>query len=118
MQFPEQLKYTKEHEWLAVDGDAARIGITDYAQDALGDVVYVQLPEVGATVTANGKSLDLNVPGPLKVTSSSITLFGAAFVFGPNELWLTHGKVTFAPGALDPTAWIGHITDLCDVLGF
>lgn len=53
MQFPEQLKYTKEHEWLAIDGDTAKVGITDYAQDALGDVVYVQLPEVGATVTAN-----------------------------------------------------------------
>jgi hypothetical protein len=71
-----------------------------------------------ATVTANGTSLDLNIPGPLKVTSTSITLFGAALVFGPNELWLTHGKVTFAQGALDPSAWVGHITDLCEVLGF
>jgi glycine cleavage system H protein len=53
VQFPEQLRYTKEHEWLAVDGDTAKVGITDYAQDALGDVVYVQLPEVGATVAAN-----------------------------------------------------------------
>jgi len=50
--FPEALRYSKEHEWLAVDGSRARVGITDFAQDALGDVVYVQLPEVGATVTA------------------------------------------------------------------
>ena len=52
MNFPEDLRYTKEHEWVAIDGDRARVGITDYAQDALGDVVYVQLPEVGAAVTA------------------------------------------------------------------
>ena len=52
MEFPEQLRYSKEHEWVAVDGDRARVGITDYAQDALGDVVFVQLPEVGATVNA------------------------------------------------------------------
>ena len=52
MNYPEQLRYTAEHEWVAVDGQRARIGITDFAQDALGDVVYVQLPEVGATVAA------------------------------------------------------------------
>ena len=52
MNFPDDLRYTQEHEWLRVDGTTARVGITDYAQDALGDVVYVDLPEVGATVAA------------------------------------------------------------------
>jgi glycine cleavage system H protein len=52
MEFPGELRYTKEHEWVAADGNRARIGITDYAQDALGDIVYVQPPEVGRTVTA------------------------------------------------------------------
>jgi glycine cleavage system H protein len=52
MEFPDHLRYTKEHEWVAVDGNRARVGITDYAQDALGDIVYVQLPEVGSTVSA------------------------------------------------------------------
>jgi glycine cleavage system H protein len=52
MDYPEQLRYSAEHEWVAADGSRARVGITDYAQDALGDVVYVQLPEVGATVAA------------------------------------------------------------------
>jgi glycine cleavage system H protein len=52
MNFPEDLRYTQEHEWVRVDGTTARIGITDYAQDALGDVVYVDLPTVGATVAA------------------------------------------------------------------
>ena len=52
MNFPDDLRYTQEHEWVRVDGTTARVGITDYAQDALGDVVYVDLPEVGATVAA------------------------------------------------------------------
>jgi len=47
MEFPEGLRYTKEHEWVAVDDGRARVGITDFAQDALGDVVFVQLPETG-----------------------------------------------------------------------
>ncbi len=48
---PDDRKYSKEHEWLKIDGDAATIGITAYAQDQLGDVVYVDLPQVGATIT-------------------------------------------------------------------
>lgn len=52
MEFPEDRRYTKEHEWVAVEGTRARVGITDYAQDALGDVVFVQPPEVGTTVAA------------------------------------------------------------------
>ena len=47
---PDDLKYTAEHEWARVDGTTIRIGVTDYAQEALGDVVYVTLPEVGAKV--------------------------------------------------------------------
>jgi glycine cleavage system H protein len=49
---PEQLRYTSEHEWVAAADGRARVGITHYAQDALGDVVFVQLPEVGAEITA------------------------------------------------------------------
>ncbi len=48
---PEDLGYTKDHEWSKPQGDTVRIGITDYAQDQLGDVVYVEVPEVGATFT-------------------------------------------------------------------
>ena len=51
MEYPEDLKYTREHEWAALeDGNRIRVGITDYAQDALGDVVYVDLPEAGTEV--------------------------------------------------------------------
>ena len=51
MDFPATLMYSKEHEWVRVEGTRAYIGITDFAQDELGDVVYVDLPEVGATLT-------------------------------------------------------------------
>ncbi len=47
---PEDLLYSKEHEWVKLDGDSATIGITDYAQNALGDIVYVELPKVGAAI--------------------------------------------------------------------
>jgi glycine cleavage system H protein len=50
---PEDLHYSKDHEWVRVDGDQAIIGITDYAQDSLGDVVYVELPKVGDEFAAN-----------------------------------------------------------------
>lgn len=55
MNVPGELRYSSDHEWVRADGDAVRIGITDYAQDALGDVVFVQLPEVGAVVEAGGE---------------------------------------------------------------
>jgi glycine cleavage system H protein len=55
MEFPEELRYTEEHEWVMVEDELAVIGITDFAQDALGDVVFVELPEVG-TVLEAGKA--------------------------------------------------------------
>ena len=51
MNIPEDLKYTKEHEWVRKDGDALVIGITDHAQEQLGDIVFVELPEPGTTIT-------------------------------------------------------------------
>ena len=52
MAYPSDRKYTKDHEWLRTSGDTADIGITDYAQRQLGDVVYVELPDVGSSITA------------------------------------------------------------------
>lgn len=49
---PEHLRYSSDHEWVSIEGGRARLGITDYAQDALGDVVYVQVPSVGVAVSA------------------------------------------------------------------
>ena len=52
MNYPAELKYSKSHEWVKMEGDVAVIGISDFAQDALGDVVFVNLPSVGDAVTA------------------------------------------------------------------
>ena len=52
MNYPENLKYTKDHEWVLMDGDVAVVGISDFAQDALGDLVFINLPEVDDEVTA------------------------------------------------------------------
>ncbi len=56
MSYPEDLRYTKEHEWVRIEGGVGTIGITDYAQKELGDIVYVDLPKVGAHIE-QGKSL-------------------------------------------------------------
>jgi glycine cleavage system H protein len=87
--FPDDLKYTAEHEWVRTPGESAgsvRVGITDYAQDALGDIVYVQLPEVGESVTAGA------AVGELESTKS------VSDVYSP----LT-GEIVARNDALDPT---------------
>ena len=53
MSYPENYKYTKEHEWIEVDGTKGTVGITDYAQNSLGDIVFVDLPKVGDTLEAH-----------------------------------------------------------------
>ncbi len=55
MNIPEDLRYSPEHEWVRVEGTRARIGITDYAQDALGDIVFVDLPTVGSQIEIDGQ---------------------------------------------------------------
>lgn len=81
---PDDLKYTTEHEWVRITDETAEVGITDYAQEQLGDIVYVSLPEVGAEVTA-GDSI-----GELESTKSVNDIFAP----------LT-GTVTDANAALD-----------------
>ena len=78
MAYPKDYKYTKEHEWIQVNGKIATVGITDHAQESLGDIVFVELPKVGAQVQA-GKSFgtvesvkavsDLYAPASGKVTA-------------------------------------------------
>ncbi len=53
MNVPPNLRYTKDHEWVLVSGSTVKVGITDYAQDALGDIVFIQLPDVGSSVDAH-----------------------------------------------------------------
>lgn len=55
MEIPKELRYSREHEWVAIDDNIATVGITDYAQEQLGDIVYVELPEVGTAVTKDDK---------------------------------------------------------------
>jgi len=69
MSYPADLKYTKEHEWIRVDGNTGAIGITDFAQQQLGDVVYVELPEVGSTITSG------NVFGTIESVKAVSELF-------------------------------------------
>ncbi|HEY7938753.1 MAG TPA: glycine cleavage system protein GcvH [Acidimicrobiales bacterium] len=56
MNIPDDLRYSTDHEWVRVDGERLRVGITDYAQDALGDVVFVKLPEVGDVLDQGGSA--------------------------------------------------------------
>jgi glycine cleavage system H protein len=72
MSNPQELKYTDEHEWLRVDGDTAVVGITAYAAEKLGDVVYVELPKPGTAITAGA------VVGEIESTKSVGELFAPA----------------------------------------
>ncbi|MGE5894620.1 MAG: glycine cleavage system protein GcvH [bacterium] len=69
MNFPEELKYHKEHTWAKIKGNKAIIGITDHAQDSLGDIVYIDLPEVDSEIEANSEFSEIE---STKATSSVI----------------------------------------------
>jgi glycine cleavage system H protein len=123
--YPENFRYTKEHEWVAADGDAGTIGITDHAQEELGDIVYVDLPKVGAHIE-QGKSLGSvesvkAVSDIYSPVSGEITEINLALAEKPEALnadphgaaWLVKMKLS-APGemaglmsAADYEAYIG-----------
>ena len=90
MGYPAQFKYSKDHEWIEVKGDVATVGITDYAQSELGDVVFVELPAAGAPVTA-GKTFG-SVESVKAVSeiyapaSGTVTEANAALVKGPEAI--------------------------------
>lgn len=69
MNIPQELKYTSEHEWVRLEGDIAYVGITDYAQEQLGDIVFVDIPSVGETLNAN------EVFGTIEVVKTVSDLF-------------------------------------------
>ncbi len=105
MAYPPEYKYTKEHEWLAVEGTTGTIGITDYAQNSLGDIVFVELPKVGAVLEA-GKTFgtvesvkavsDLYAPVTGTVTAINETLATSPEKVNsePHTAWMV--KVTLA----------------------
>jgi glycine cleavage system H protein len=86
LEYPAGLRYTAEHEWVSSGGDTVRVGITSFAQEALGDVVYVSLPTVGDTVTAG------DTCGEVESTKSVSDLYAPV-----------SGEVTAVNGALDAT---------------
>ena len=86
LEYPSGLRYTAEHEWVRVDGDTVRVGITSFAQEALGDVVYVSLPTVGDAVVAG------DTCGEVESTKSVSDLYAPVT-----------GEVTAVNSALDST---------------
>ena len=107
MAYPTDLKYTKEHEWIRVDGSTGAIGITDFAQQQLGDVVYVELPEVGSTMTAGQvfgtiesvkavSELFAPVSGEVIETNSSLKDRPDHVNSKPHETWMVKVKLANA----------------------
>lgn len=108
MAYPPEYKYTKEHEWLAVDGGTGTIGITDYAQNSLGDIVFVELPKVGDQLTA-GKTFgtvesvkavsDLYAPvsGTVTAVNQELATAPEKVNSDPHAAWMV--KITLANAA-------------------
>ena len=91
MSYPANLKYTKEHEWIRIEGDTGAIGITDFAQQQLGDVVYVELPEVGTTLTA----------GQVFGTIESVKAVSELFAPVSGEVVETNGSLKDRPDSVN-----------------
>ena len=103
MAYPPEYKYTKEHEWLSVDGTTGTIGITHHAQDELGDIVFVELPKVGAELTA-GKSF--GTVESVKAVSDLYAPVSGTVTAINDELATSPEKVNSSPH----TAWMVKVT--------
>ena len=110
--YPADLKYTKDHEWVRVDGGQARVGITDYAQKQLGDIVYLELPEVGRTVNKGDvfgtiesvkavSELYAPVSGEVTEVNSALTERPETVNKDPHGAWMIVLKVTNPGDASD-----------------
>ena len=112
MNYPAELKYTKSHEWLKMEGDTAVVGISDYAQDALGDVVFINLPAVGDDVTAGESFGDVE---SVKAVSDLISPVSGTVAEVNEELLDAPEKLNEDPYR----AWImkvEHVTDQEELL--
>lgn len=105
MAYPANYRYTKEHEWITVDGGVGTIGITDYAQNSLGDIVYVDVPKVGDTVTANQtfgsvesvkavSDLYSPVSGEVVETNESLKTEPDKINAAPHDTWIIKVKLS------------------------
>ena len=125
-QVPAELKYSKEHEWVRVEGNRAYIGITDFAQDELGDIVFVELPEVGTSISVNQvfgtvesvKTVsDLFAPATGKVVEVNVVLTDAPESVNSNPYgdgWmivLELADTTELNSLLDAVAYEQHISE-------
>jgi len=111
MAYPASYRYTREHEWIAVDGNIGTVGITDYAQNSLGDIVYVDMPKVGDSISANAtfgsvesvkEVSDLYSPVSGTVTEMNETLKTEPDKInsGPHETWIIKIELS-DPGELN-----------------
>ena len=111
MPYPTNLKYTKEHEWIAIEGTTGTVGITDYAQNSLGDIVFVDLPKVGDTLAAHAifgsvesvkavSDLYSPVSGTVLEINESLNDAPETINTAANATWLMKLELT-APAELD-----------------
>jgi glycine cleavage system H protein len=103
MPYPTDLKYTKEHEWIKVDGNAATVGITDYAQESLGDIVFVDLPKPGSEITA-GKTFG---------TVESVKAVSDLYAPASGTVTEINGELATAPEKINKaanTTWMVKLT--------
>jgi len=103
MSFPADYKYTKEHEWIKADGKTATVGITTYAQDSLGDIVFVELPKVGSEITA-GKTFG---------TVESVKAVSDLFAPATGTVTEVNGELATAPEKINKdahSAWLLKMT--------
>jgi glycine cleavage system H protein len=125
MNIPENLKYSTEHEWIKIESESAYIGITDFAQSELGDIVFVEFPEVGdifslgdvfGTVEAIKTVADLFAPISGEVLEVNQTLEGSPEVINTdpyNHGWIIKFKITNTEelkNLLDPQSYKGILT--------
>jgi len=124
MAYPADLKYTKDHEWIRINGDVAEVGITDYAQQQLGDVVYVELPDIGRTLKAGDvfgsiesvkAASDLFSPLSGQVTEVNVALKDHPETVNsePHETWMIRLKLSdpaAAAALLDSSQYEASLT--------
>ena len=120
--YPADLKYTKDHEWIRLDGDTGTIGITNFAQLQLGDVVYVDLPEIGANLTAGQtfgtiesvkavSELYAPVSGEVVEVNTSLKDKPEDVNAKPHEAWMIKVRLANAAetgGLMDAAAYQSH----------
>ena len=125
MAYPTQYRYTKEHEWISVEGNIGTIGITDYAQNSLGDIVYVDAPKVGDSVTANAtfgsvesvkavSDLYSPVTGTVTEVNESLKTEPDKINSAPHETWIIKVQLSNPGeigGLLDAAAYEAFIAE-------